>query len=171
MGIAVPVEVRDHLLALVDEHRDGDRGGGEADGIVIRGLDDVQTTWNGRNVFTASPPPESGRQLALQDIPAALLNRVDVYKTRSSDLIESGLSYFLSRAGLAGLRRFPFERRAFLEGRRCSALLELLMDIDEADRWNGRLRRPLLDRLGRVAGGGRAGTRNRRDVGSRVAKS
>ncbi|MBM0103979.1 TonB-dependent receptor [Steroidobacter sp. S1-65] len=69
-----------------------DRGGGEADGIVIRGLDDVQTTWNGRNVFTASPPPESGRQLALQDIPANLISRVDVYKTRAADQLETGLA-------------------------------------------------------------------------------
>ncbi len=51
------------------------RGGGEADGIVIRGLTDILTTWNGRNVFTASPPPATGRQLALQDIPANLIGK------------------------------------------------------------------------------------------------
>ena len=28
------------------------RGGGEADVITIRGLPDIETTWNGRNVFT-----------------------------------------------------------------------------------------------------------------------
>lgn len=69
-----------------------DRGGGESDGIVIRGLDDVLTTWNGRNVFTASPRPESGRQLALQDIPANLISKVDVYKTRAADQLETGLA-------------------------------------------------------------------------------
>ncbi len=63
------------------------RGGGEADGIVIRGLNDVTTTWNGRNVFTAS-----SRQLALQDIPANLVNKIDVYKTRAADQLETGLA-------------------------------------------------------------------------------
>ena len=60
---------------------------GEVAAVTIRGLPDVTTTVNGRNVFTAA-----GRAVALQDIPAALLNRVDVYKTRSSDLIESGIA-------------------------------------------------------------------------------
>jgi TonB-dependent receptor len=69
-----------------------DRGGGEAEGIVIRGLNDVTTTWNGRNVFTASPPPASARGLALQDIPANLISKIDVYKTRAADQLETGLA-------------------------------------------------------------------------------
>lgn len=68
------------------------RGGGEADGIVIRGLNDVTTTWNGRNVFTASPPPASARGLALQDIPSNLIGKIDVYKTRAADQLETGLA-------------------------------------------------------------------------------
>ena len=68
------------------------RGGGEADVILIRGLPDSTTTWNGRNVFTASPPPASARQLALQDIPANLVGRIDVFKTRSADQLETGLA-------------------------------------------------------------------------------
>jgi len=63
------------------------RGGGEADAIFIRGLNDITTTWNGRNVFTGV-----GRALALQDIPANLISRVDVFKTRSSDQLETGLA-------------------------------------------------------------------------------
>ncbi|HUQ12544.1 MAG TPA: TonB-dependent receptor [Steroidobacteraceae bacterium] len=63
------------------------RGGGEADGIVIRGLPDITTTWNGRNVFTGV-----GRSLALQDIPANLISQIDVFKTRASDQIETGLA-------------------------------------------------------------------------------
>src|SRR5687768_7163455 len=63
------------------------RGGGEADGIAIRGLPDSTTTWNGRNVFTGV-----SRSLALQDVPANLIGRIDVYKTRSSDQIETGLA-------------------------------------------------------------------------------
>lgn len=63
------------------------RGGGEADAIFIRGLNDITTTWNGRNVFTGV-----SRQLALQDIPANLISRLDVFKTRSSDQLETGLA-------------------------------------------------------------------------------
>jgi TonB-dependent receptor len=69
-----------------------DRGGGEAEGIVIRGLNDVTTTWNGRNVFTAQGRPASARQVALQDIPANLIGKVDVYKTRAADQLETGLA-------------------------------------------------------------------------------
>ncbi|MBB6095421.1 TonB-dependent receptor [Povalibacter uvarum] len=64
-----------------------DRANGEAGKVSIRGLDDVTTTVNGRNVFTAS-----GRQIALADVPANLINRVDVFKTRSADLIEAGIA-------------------------------------------------------------------------------
>src|SRR6187431_3080152 len=56
-----------------------DRARGEVGKVAIRGLDDVTTTINGRNIFTAS-----GRQVALADVPASLLNRVDIYKTRSA---------------------------------------------------------------------------------------
>jgi iron complex outermembrane receptor protein len=64
-----------------------DRGAGEVSTVSIRGLNDVTTTVNGRNIFTAS-----GRSVALADIPASLLNRVDVYKTRSASLIETGIA-------------------------------------------------------------------------------
>lgn len=64
-----------------------DRGAGEVSTVAIRGLNDVTTTVNGRKIFTAS-----GRSVALQDIPANLLRQVDVYKTRSADLIESGIA-------------------------------------------------------------------------------
>jgi iron complex outermembrane recepter protein len=63
------------------------RGGGEADATFIRGLPDIATTWNGRNMFTAS-----GRQLALQDIPANLVGRIDIYKTRAAEQLETGLA-------------------------------------------------------------------------------
>lgn len=82
-----------------------DRGEGEANAIVIRGLSDIQTTWNGRNVFTASPPPQTGRQLALQDIPANLISRVDVYKTRAADQLETGLA---GQIDVATRRPFDF---------------------------------------------------------------
>jgi len=63
------------------------RGGGEISTVSIRGLGDVTTTVNGRNIFTSS-----GRQVALADIPATLVNRVDVYKTRSPSQISRGLA-------------------------------------------------------------------------------
>ncbi|AQT62119.1 TonB-dependent receptor [Cellvibrio sp. PSBB023] len=63
------------------------RGGGEVDGVTIRGLGDVSTTVNGRQIFTST-----GRSVALADIPASLLNRVDVFKTRSADQLEGGIA-------------------------------------------------------------------------------
>jgi len=64
-----------------------DRARGEARTVLIRGLPDVVTTMNGRNIFTAS-----GRSFALADIPANLVSRVDVYKTRSAEQIETGIA-------------------------------------------------------------------------------
>ena len=64
-----------------------DRGGGEVSTVSIRGLNDVTTTINGRNIFTAS-----GRSVALADIPASLLSSVEIYKTRSASLIETGIA-------------------------------------------------------------------------------
>ncbi len=80
-----------------------DRGGGEANAIFIRGLNDITTTWNGRNVFTGV-----GRALQLQDVPANLISRVDVFKTRASDQLETGL------AGQIDVRtRRPFDLPGF----------------------------------------------------------
>lgn len=81
------------------------RGGGEAGAIWIRGMPDITTTWNGRNVFTAS-----GRQLALQDIPANLVRRIDVYKTRSADQIETGIA---GQIDVFTRRPFDFDDRQF----------------------------------------------------------
>ncbi|PBN41860.1 TonB-dependent receptor [Sphingobium sp. D43FB] len=64
-----------------------DRAGGETQVITIRGLTDPLTTLNGRNIFTAA-----GTSFALQDISANLVKQVDVYKTRSSDQLETGLA-------------------------------------------------------------------------------
>lgn len=62
------------------------RGGAEVGTVLVRGLPDVVTTFDGRNVFTAS-----GRGIALQDIPADLLQSVDVYKTGSAKFLEGGI--------------------------------------------------------------------------------
>ncbi|RIA37114.1 TonB-dependent receptor [Hephaestia caeni] len=63
------------------------RGGGETGTLSIRGLPDPLTTMNGREIFTAA-----GRSFALQDIAATLVKRIDVYKTRAADQIETGLA-------------------------------------------------------------------------------
>jgi len=63
------------------------RGSGETSAISIRGLTDINTTVNGRNIFTAS-----GLAVALQDVPASLIKQVDVYKTRSASQIENGIA-------------------------------------------------------------------------------
>ena len=64
-----------------------DRAGGEVSSVQIRGLSDVTTTINGRNIFTGV-----GRSLALTDVPATLVNRMDVYKTRSPEHIARGIA-------------------------------------------------------------------------------
>jgi len=60
---------------------------GEGGSIAIRGLPQVETTLNGRETFTAG----GGRTFNLQDLPAELLARIDVYKSPTPDLIEGGL--------------------------------------------------------------------------------
>ncbi|MQP68138.1 TonB-dependent receptor [Niveispirillum sp. SYP-B3756] len=64
-----------------------DRGGGEVATVTIRGLTDPLTTLNGRNIFTAA-----GQSFALQDVSANLVKKVDVYKTRAADQMETGLA-------------------------------------------------------------------------------
>jgi TonB-dependent receptor len=63
------------------------RGAGEVSTVSIRGLNDVHTTVNGRDIFTGA-----GRAVSLQDIPASLLSNVTVYKTRSAEQVERGIA-------------------------------------------------------------------------------
>lgn len=55
--------------------------------VRVRGLPDILTTVNGREVFTTT-----GRTFDLQDMPAEALARVDVFKSQTADLIEGGLA-------------------------------------------------------------------------------
>jgi iron complex outermembrane receptor protein len=82
------------------------RGSGEVAGISIRGLTDVNTTVNGRNIFTAS-----GLSVALQDIPASLVKQVDVYKTRSASQIENGIA---GSVDIKTQRPFDFDGQKFV---------------------------------------------------------
>jgi TonB-dependent receptor len=85
-----------------------DRNYGEGSNIAIRGLTQVRTELNGRDVFTAN----DGRGLSFEDVSAELLAGVDVYKNPSADMIEGGLG------GTVNLRtRRPFDH----EGRQLAA--------------------------------------------------
>jgi TonB-dependent receptor len=63
------------------------RNASEANQLLIRGLPDIATTVNGREIFTSY-----GRFITLQDIPAELLSRVDVQKSSRADDIEGGIA-------------------------------------------------------------------------------
>ena len=69
------------------------RQGGEASNVLVRGLPNFTTTYNGREIFTAET-----RVVALQDFPAANVAALEVYKTSAADLVEPGL------AGLVNVR-------------------------------------------------------------------
>jgi TonB-dependent receptor len=77
------------------------RQGGEAQNVLVRGLPNYTTTYNGREIFTAET-----RVVALQDFPSANIAALEVFKTSSAELVEPGL------AGLVNVRsRRPFDFR------------------------------------------------------------
>lgn len=63
------------------------RNAAEATQLLIRGLPDIATLLNGREIFTST-----GRFITLQDIPAELLARVDVQKSSRADDLEGGIA-------------------------------------------------------------------------------
>jgi iron complex outermembrane receptor protein len=66
---------------------------------IIRGLPDILTTLDGREIFTGV-----GRGFAFQDLPAEALAGADVYKSNTANLIEGGV------AGVVNLRLHkPFD--------------------------------------------------------------
>ncbi|WP_300973871.1 TonB-dependent receptor [Sphingomonas sp. LHG3406-1] len=75
------------------------RRAGEADTVLVRGLPDFATTYNGREIFTAET-----RVVALQDFPSANIAALEVFKTSTAELVEAGL------AGEVNVRsRRPFD--------------------------------------------------------------
>jgi len=77
----------------------------EIQGVIIRGLGDILTTVDGREIFS-SGGATVGRSFAFQDLPAESLARVDVIKSSSANLIEGGV------AGVVDLRlNKPFNFR------------------------------------------------------------
>lgn len=62
-------------------------GNNEIVNPLVRGLSDILTTLDGREIFTAD-----GRGFAFQDLPAEAIARVDVYKSNTANLIEGGVA-------------------------------------------------------------------------------
>jgi TonB-dependent receptor len=81
-----------------------DRARGEAQGqVLVRGLPDLTTTYNGREIFTAET-----RNVALGDFPSGGISGLNVYKTTTADQIEGGI------AGLIDVRsQRPFNFDGF----------------------------------------------------------
>src|SRR3984957_2378155 len=74
---------------------------GEPTNILIRGLTQVRTEFNGRDMFSA----DNGRGMNFNDISPELLSRADAYKNQTADMIEGGI------AGTVDLRtRLPFDQ-------------------------------------------------------------
>ncbi|MTV41248.1 TonB-dependent receptor [Duganella radicis] len=63
------------------------RDRGEGANVALRGLTQIETTLNGREVFTAG----TGRNLDFADVPAELVAGIDVYKSASAAQVEGGL--------------------------------------------------------------------------------
>lgn len=77
----------------------------EPSGVVVRGLQQVRSEFNGRDIFTA----DSNRGLSWSDVSPELMGGVDVYKNQTAELIEGGI------AGTVNLRtRLPFDQKGRL---------------------------------------------------------
>ena len=73
----------------------------EPSGVIVRGLNQVRSEFNGRDTFSAN----SSRGLSWQDISPELLGGIDTYKNQTADMIEGGI------AGTVNLRtRVPFDQ-------------------------------------------------------------
>lgn len=98
------------------------RTNGEVDNVLIRGLPDVTTTMNGRNIFTTT-----GRSLSLADIPADLVYKVEVKKSQSASDLDGGIA-----GGIDIQLRRPFD---FDEGFSAAGGLRYEYS-DKAESWN-----------------------------------
>ena len=77
----------------------------EPSGVVIRGLPQVRSEFNGRDSFNAN----SSRGLSFGDVSPELMSGVDTYKNATADMIEGGL------AGTVNLRtHVPFDSEGFV---------------------------------------------------------
>ena len=77
----------------------------EPSGVVIRGLPQVRSEFNGRDSFNAN----SSRGLSFGDVSPELMSGVDTYKNATADMIEGGI------AGTVNLRTpRPFDSEGFV---------------------------------------------------------
>ncbi|MBF7073853.1 TonB-dependent receptor [Glaciecola sp. MH2013] len=67
---------------------DPDHFGTEGSGLVVRGLTQVRSEFNGRDTFSAN----SGRGLSFEDVPPELIGSVEVFKNQTADMIEGGIA-------------------------------------------------------------------------------
>ena len=67
---------------------DPDHFGTEGSGVVIRGLTQVRSEFNGRDTFTAN----SGRSLSFEDVPPELMGSVEVFKNQTADMVEGAIA-------------------------------------------------------------------------------
>ncbi|MEG8017466.1 TonB-dependent receptor [Sphingomonas sp. LR55] len=111
------------------------RNFGEGSSVAIRGLTQVRTELNGRDIFTASG---SRNALSLEDVPSELLAGIDVYKNPSADLIEDQLSVTINFR-----TRKPFDFDGFkISGSATNTYYDLIKKSQPAasllvsDRWN-----------------------------------
>ncbi|HEX7916729.1 TonB-dependent receptor [Rudaea sp.] len=82
---------------------------GETTGVVVRGLPNVITTLNGREIFSGV-----GRSFAFQNLPATAVKAIAVYKTSDASLPDGGI------AGVVDMQLFrPFD----FEGSKVAATL------------------------------------------------
>ena len=104
----IPGVAIDHLFAPNDTNRFS----AEGSGVVVRGMTQVRSELNGRDVFSA----RNTRGLSFEDVPSELMAGIDVYKNPAADLIEGGI------AGSVNLRtRKPFDAPDTLFGATASA--------------------------------------------------
>jgi iron complex outermembrane recepter protein len=102
------------------------RGAGEATGVRVRGLPDLSTTYNGREIFTAE-----GRSVAIQDFPAGTVSALEVYKSSTANLIEGGIGGQVNVRG-----RKPFDFKGFQVS---GSLNGVTWEESDGTTWNGNL--------------------------------
>uniref|UniRef100_UPI002582F4E4 TonB-dependent receptor plug domain-containing protein n=1 Tax=uncultured Massilia sp. TaxID=169973 RepID=UPI002582F4E4 len=76
---------------------------GETNSVIIRGLPDVITSFEGNEIFTGT-----GRRLSYQDLPVQSIAGLDVYKSATANQLEGGI------AGGVNVRlRAPFDFKGY----------------------------------------------------------
>ncbi len=96
----------------------------EPSGVLVRGLTQVRTEFNGRDSFSA----DGARGLNFADIAPELMAGVDAYKNETADMIEGGI------AGTVNLRtRLPFDSKGQLIS---ATIKDNYGDISKKNTWD-----------------------------------